>query len=100
MDDMPPLPEPQARLCDSLGGLALFNDDQMHAYAVAYAAAQGAQERERVNPKTKQEYAWECNECGAQEYTMCVSEDDVNRLGCGNCGGDEWHKAAAIRGAK
>lgn len=39
------------------------------------------------------EYAWECNECGSQEYTMCVSEDDVNRLGCGNCGGDEWHKA-------
>lgn len=39
------------------------------------------------------EFAWECNECGSQEYTMSVSEDDVNMLGCGNCGACEWHKA-------
>lgn len=38
-------------------------------------------------------YLWECNECGSQEYTMSVSEDDVNELGCGNCGACEWHKA-------
>jgi hypothetical protein len=40
-------------------------------------------------------YAWECNECGSQEFTMCVSEHDVNQLGCGNCGSSEWHKAVA-----
>lgn len=34
---------------------------------------------------------WECNECGSQEYTTCVSEADVQELGCGNCGGCEWH---------
>lgn len=40
-------------------------------------------------------YAWECNECGSQEYTMSVSIDDVQNLGCSNCGGSEWHKAIA-----
>ena len=37
-------------------------------------------------------YSWECNECGAQEYTMAVSENDIHRLACGRCGSDEWHK--------
>ena len=50
--------------------------------------------REAMGEKAK-EYAWECNECGSQEYTMAVSESDVQSLGCGNCGGDEWHKAEA-----
>lgn len=44
-------------------------------------------------PQQKKEYAWECNECGSQEYIMSVSEYDVNNLGCGKCGGGEWHKA-------
>lgn len=38
------------------------------------------------------DYAWECNQCGFQEYAMVVSEDDVHELGCSHCGGDEWHK--------
>lgn len=42
-------------------------------------------------------YLWECNQCGSQEYTMCVSEVDVQELGCGACGGDEWHKAEERR---
>jgi hypothetical protein len=41
----------------------------------------------------KPKFLWECNECGSQEYTMSVSCDDVQDLGCGNCGGNEWHKA-------
>ena len=41
------------------------------------------------------QYAWECNQCGAQEYSMSVSADDVQNLGCGKCGGDEWHKEVA-----
>ena len=48
-------------------------------------------------PKPIIEYVWECNECGSQEYTMCVSESDVQELGCGGCGSSEWHKAP-IRG--
>ena len=39
------------------------------------------------------EFAWECNECGSQEFTMSVLETDVQNLGCGNCGASEWHKA-------
>lgn len=41
----------------------------------------------------KPKFLWECNKCGSQEYTMSVSCDDVQDLGCGNCGGNEWHKA-------
>lgn len=46
-----------------------------------------------LRSQTADKFAWECNECGSQEYTMAVSEEDLNCLGCGNCGGDEWHKA-------
>jgi len=45
--------------------------------------------------KDKVEFCWECNECGSQEYTMAVSEDDVSQLGCGSCGANEFHKAEA-----
>lgn len=38
-------------------------------------------------------YVWECNECGSQEYTMTINEDDVHRLKCGSCGSSEFHKA-------
>ncbi len=38
-------------------------------------------------------YVWECNECGSQEYTMTINEDDVHRLNCGSCGSSELHKA-------
>ena len=46
-----------------------------------------------ANAERKKQYAWECNECGSQEYTMSVSESDVHDLGCGKCGSSEWHKA-------
>jgi hypothetical protein len=36
--------------------------------------------------------AWECNECGSKEYSLAVSEEEVNQFGCSNCGGLEWHK--------
>lgn len=41
---------------------------------------------------------WECNECGSQEYTMGVSETDVQNLSCGSCGACEWH--VALEGEK
>lgn len=34
---------------------------------------------------------WVCNSCNSLEYTLSVSEDDIQQLGCGNCGGDEFH---------
>ena len=34
---------------------------------------------------------WVCNSCNSLEYTLSVSEDDIQHLGCGNCGGDEFH---------
>lgn len=42
---------------------------------------------------------FECNECGAQEYTMQVSEGDLNWLCCGNCGSNEFHKAVIREGS-
>lgn len=51
--------------------------------------------KNKLRKEPKVEYAWECNECGSQEYTMSVSEDDVHELGCGRCGSSEWHKAKA-----
>ena len=44
----------------------------------------------------KHKYAWECNECGSQEYTMHITEDDVHNLRCSKCGGDEWHESTLI----
>jgi hypothetical protein len=43
----------------------------------------------------QKEYAWECNECGAQEYTMSVGQSIIESgaLACGSCGCDEFHKA-------
>ena len=49
----------------------------------------------RIIESPKITYAWECNECGSQEYTMAFSEADVNQLGCGRCGSSEWHKEVA-----
>lgn len=34
---------------------------------------------------------WVCNNCNSLEYTLSVSEDDIQQLGCGNCGGHEFH---------
>ena len=48
--------------------------------------------RDEAKKKSKT-MAWECNECGSQEYTMAVSASDVQNLGCGNCGANEWHEA-------
>jgi hypothetical protein len=48
--------------------------------------------RPRKKPKIENP-CWECNECGSQEYTKSVSEIDVQKLGCGKCGGIEWHRA-------
>lgn len=45
------------------------------------------------------ELCWECNECGSQEFTMGVSEDDLDRLGCTGCGSNEFHKAAIREGS-
>src|SRR6185437_1174125 len=51
--------------------------------------AQGAR-----NSQKEPEYAWECNECGSAEYSMSISEDDLENLACGRCGANEFHKVA------
>jgi hypothetical protein len=68
-------------------------EDRKHIAAGLIAAFAVTGTAPLAKPVPKKEYAWECNECGSQEYTMAVSETDVNQLGCGSCGGDEWHKA-------
>lgn len=37
------------------------------------------------------EQHWTCDECGFQEYTQALSEDEVHELHCMNCGGWDWH---------
>lgn len=36
--------------------------------------------------------SWECNECGAQEFTGSLSETDLQYLACTSCGGNEFHE--------
>lgn len=41
---------------------------------------------------TEKYKVWVCNECGAHEYNAnCISEDDLEHLGCGSCGGWDFH---------
>ena len=44
------------------------------------------------------ELCWECNECGSQEFTLGISEYDLEKLGCTGCGSNEFHKAAIREG--
>ncbi len=37
---------------------------------------------------------WICNQCDSPQYTGSVSEEDIQRLVCSDCGGDEFHKTA------
>ncbi len=39
-----------------------------------------------------EEYSWQCNNCGSDEFSSSVSEDDLESLSCTGCGGDEFHK--------
>lgn len=47
--------------------------------------------RERRPVPAKREGAWQCNECGSNEFTGSVSHDDACNMDCGQCGGDEFH---------
>lgn len=38
-------------------------------------------------------WCWECNECGSQEFTASVNEEDLDYCACSACGGVEFHKA-------
>jgi predicted nucleic-acid-binding Zn-ribbon protein len=40
------------------------------------------------------DYSWQCNACGSDEFTSSVSEDsfDNDGMSCTNCGGTEFHK--------
>jgi DNA-directed RNA polymerase subunit RPC12/RpoP len=39
-------------------------------------------------------WSWQCNQCGSNEFSPAVSEDDLkdDAMSCTNCGGTEFHK--------
>ena len=39
-------------------------------------------------------WAWICNECGAQEFTSALCKTDLDYLACSGCGSNEFHKEA------
>jgi hypothetical protein len=38
------------------------------------------------------DFAWVCNECGSEEYSSSVSEEDLDYCACGRCGCPDFHK--------
>jgi hypothetical protein len=44
--------------------------------------------------RTEQEpnWAWICNECGAQQFTLALCKADLDYLACSGCGSNEFHK--------
>lgn len=44
--------------------------------------------------------AWVCNQCGSEEFTVSVPEDDFedDGMSCSNCGGTEFHWVAGELG--
>ncbi len=43
--------------------------------------------------KKEDKKLWVCNECNSKEYTASISEEDVHKLQCSTCGGNEFHLA-------
>ena len=43
-------------------------------------------------------FYWVCNECGAHEFTDCITEKDLEYLACTSCGGVEFHREKMIFG--
>jgi len=39
-------------------------------------------------------WAWICNECGTQEFTLALCKADLDYLACSGCGSNEFHKEA------
>ena len=56
--------------------------------------------REAVKLVVNPDWAWQCNECGSDEYSCSVSELDIANLSCGNCGANEFHKVEPTKAAK
>lgn len=54
----------------------------------------------KAQPAQNSNWAWACNECGAQEFTSALSEADLDYLACANCGGNEFHKEALAQPAQ
>ena len=38
------------------------------------------------------EGGWVCNECNSKEYESTISEQDIKKLQCSECGGNEFHR--------
>ena len=48
----------------------------------------------KVSVADSREYAWQCNECGSNELSSTVGEDQLQYFACGRCGCNEFHKVA------
>ncbi|MFA6204507.1 MAG: hypothetical protein WC710_15115 [Gallionella sp.] len=38
------------------------------------------------------DFSWQCNECGSDELTSSISEDDLDWFACTNCGCPDFHR--------
>ena len=45
-------------------------------------------------PEQEPNWAWICNECGAQEFTKSLCKADLDYLACTGCGSSEFHREA------
>ena len=54
----------------------------------------GSPQRFEAQPEQEPNWAWICNECGAQEFTLALCKADLDYLACSGCGSNEFHKEA------
>lgn len=81
---------------DALGGLDnLSGDEKMYALRLIGLCKNISDEFGDVEDEDDvdmdEDFGWICNNCDSFEYTLSVSEDDIDKLGCSCCGGDEFY---------
>jgi len=62
--------------------------------ATAHTDALAILEKALAQPEQEPNWAWTCNECGAQEFTLALCKADLDYLACSGCGSNEFHKEA------
>lgn len=75
------------------GALARHDSEEYTSLTAVRRAIKHARAA-KVAIDVKTDWSWECNECGASEYTSVISESDLEDFGirCGVCGSEEFHK--------
>ena len=59
-----------------------------------HAACYGIIGKLLAQPEQEPNWAWICNECGAQEFTLALCKADLDYLASAGCGSNEFHKEA------